>query len=511
VIGSVVKGMQTSFLRLHFSSLTKCIQKHIMYAWRSKSIPYFEYAERPITSSDALRLCLTKVWCRRLIDLPARNGHVSRKQSKRALLYTSSRKQGHEVNRSHVIRLNPTPEQEVYFRKACGVARHTYNWALARWKDYRREGKWVSMTELRTEYNCIKGEQFPWVYEVTKCATEQAFAYLGQAFANYWRMKKEGTLPKLKYPRKDGEQGGFPRFKSKKRDRLSFYIANDKFSVAGHMLRVPKLGDVNMVEELRFAGKIMSAVISYRAGWWFVSISVEMEHEAPTHSGGTVGVDLGIKTLATLSDGTVFENQKHYRQGMGRIKGLSKGLSRKVEGSQNWWKNTRKLAKAHYRVACQRQDTLHKMTTYLARTYALIGLEDLNTKGMLANHRLAQAVSDASFFEVKRQLLYKAEQNGGYVQLVSRWFPSSKTCHVCGWMKEDLTLKHRVWTCEQCGTVHERDLNAARTTEAEALRLVRDVPVVASSGQQFACGAESSGSLCGESATFCNEAGTKVS
>jgi len=414
------------------------------------------------------------------------------------------------MKRSHVIRLNPTPEQEVYFRKACGVARHAYNWALARWKEARETGKRVTMKDLKAEYNKIKGEQFPWVYEVTKCAPEQEFSHLGQAFANYWRMKKEGTQPKLKHPRKDGEEAGFPHFKSKKHDRLSFYLANDKFSVHGHTLHVPKLGAVNMTEELRFQGKIMSATISYRAGWWFVSLTVEMEHETPTPTGGTVGIDLGIKTLATLSDGETFENQKHYRQNLGRIKGLSKGLSRKVEGSQNWWKNAKKLAKAHYRVACQRQDTLHKMTTHVARSYALIGLEDLNTKGMLANHHVAQAVSDASFFEVKRQMLYKAEQYGGYVQLVDRWFPSSKTCHVCGWVKQDLTLADRVWACEQCATVHGRDLNAAIMVETEALRLVTDVPVVASSGHKFACGAGSAGSLCGESEPFCGEAGTKV-
>jgi putative transposase len=131
------------------------------------------------------------------------------------------------MNRSHVIRLNPTPEQEVYFRKACGVARHAYNWALARWKEERAAGKWAKMKDLKAEYNAIKGEQFPWCYEVTKCAPEQEFSNLGQAFANYRRMKEEGTLPKLKHPRKDGEEGGFPRFKSKKRDRLSFYLANE--------------------------------------------------------------------------------------------------------------------------------------------------------------------------------------------------------------------------------------------------------------------------------------------
>jgi putative transposase len=412
------------------------------------------------------------------------------------------------VRRSHVIRLNPTHEQEVYFRKACGVARHAYNWALARWKEARAAGKRVKMKDLKAEYNKIKGEQFPWCYQVTKCAPEQAFSDLGQAFANYWRMKEEGTQPKLKHPRKDGEEAGFPHFKSKKRDRLSFYLANDKFSVDGHTLRVPKLGDVNMTEELRWSGKIMSATISYCAGWWFVSIAVEVEHETPNHSDGTVGIDLGIKTLATLSDGEKFENQKHYRQGLGRIKGLSKGLARKVEGSQNWWKNTKKLARAHYRVACQRQDTLHKMTTHAARTYALIGLEDLNTKGMLANHSLAQAVSDASFFEVKRQLLYKAEQYGGYVQLVDRWYASSKTCSSCGWVNEDLTLAERVFICHDCSMVIDRDENAAINIRKEALRLITNVPVVASSERKIACGAERSGPETGE--TVCGEAGTTV-
>ena len=148
------------------------------------------------------------------------------------------------------------------------------------------------------------------------------------------------------------------------------------------------------------------------------------------------------------------------------------------------------------------------MTTHVARTHALIGLEDLNAKGMLANHSLAQAVSDASFFEVKRQLLYKAEQHGGYVQLVSQWYPSSKTCHECGWIKEDLTLAERVFICEQCSVVLDRDFNASLNIRDEALRLVTDVPVVASSERKFACGAGSSGSEMGE--TFCCEAGTKV-
>src|SRR2546425_3003914 len=487
-------------LRRHFDYLTECIQRYTMYAWKHNTIPSCVYGKPHAIHLNWSRSYAMKAWWRRLIGLHGKSWLVFAKTGK---------ERRDNVNRSHLIRLHTMPEQEVYFRKACGVARHAYNWALARWKEARAKGERVKMKDLKAEYNQIKGEQFPWCYEVTKCAPEQAFVDLGQAFSNYWRMKKDQTQPKLKHPRKDGEEAGFPHFKSKKRDRLSFYLANDKFSVHGHTLHVPKLGKVNMTEELRFQGKIMSAVISYRAGWWFVSIAVEVEHETPNHGGGTVGIDLGIKTLATLSGGEKFENQKNYRKSLGGIQGLSKGLYRKVEGSQNWWKQSKKLAKAHYRVTCQRQDVLHKMSTQVARTYALIGLEDLNTTGMLANHCLAQAVSDASFFEVKRQLLYKAEQYGGYVQLVDRWFPSSKTCSGCGWIHADLALAERVFSCHECGLVLDRDLNAAINIRKEALRLITDVPVVASSERKIACGAGSAGSAMSE--TFCDEAGTKVS
>jgi putative transposase len=178
------------------------------------------------------------------------------------------------VIRAHLIRLNPTEEQETYFRKACGTARFVFNWALARWKDYHAQGKRVSMYDLKKEFNQIKGDRFPWVYDVTKCAAEQEFSNLAQALANYFRKQKAGALPKVKRPRKDGEQGGFPRFKSKKQGYGSFYLANDKFWVDGHTVQIPKLGPVNMTEPLRLAGKIVSATVSYRASWWWIAITM---------------------------------------------------------------------------------------------------------------------------------------------------------------------------------------------------------------------------------------------
>lgn len=165
------------------------------------------------------------------------------------------------MHRAHVIRLNPTVEQASYFRKACGVARHCYNWALAQWKQAQAEGRRVNTHDLKREYNRIKREQFPWSLEVTKCAAEQEFSHLSAALTNYFRMKEEGTQPKLKHPRKDGEEAGFPRYKSKKHDRLSFYLNNDKFHADRHWLSVPKLGKVNMTEELRLCGRILSGTI----------------------------------------------------------------------------------------------------------------------------------------------------------------------------------------------------------------------------------------------------------
>ena len=169
--------------------------------------------------------------------------------------------------RAHLIRLNPTPQQAEYFRTACGTARFVFNWALARWKHYRAQGRAVSMHQLKKEFNQIKRQRFPWVYDVTKCAAEQEFVNLGQALANFFRKKKAGALPKLKRPRRDGEQGGFPRFKSRKRGYGSFYLANDKFALDGYTVHIPKLGPVNMTEPLRLRGKLVSATVSYRAGW----------------------------------------------------------------------------------------------------------------------------------------------------------------------------------------------------------------------------------------------------
>jgi putative transposase len=378
------------------------------------------------------------------------------------------------VIRAHLIRLNPTEEQQSYFRKACGTARFVYNWGLREVKRALDDGRTpASALDLKAHFNALKREQFPWVYQVTKCVVEGAFRNLGAALVNFHASKRG---------ERKGKRVGFPKFKRKKCGSGSFYLANDKFSIEGHWISIPKLGQVNMSEPLRLAGKIMGATISQRAGWWWVSIQVELPREQPLHQGHAVGVDVGVKELVVDSDGERFENQKPLRAAISRLKRLRRCVSRRVKGSKNRGKARVKLARAHYRVACLRADAQHKATTMIARKAALIGLEDLNVAGMLKNRRLAQALSDASLSELHRQLRYKAAWYGGQVVTIGRYFPSSRLHNGCGGYKADLELAEREWICPVCGQKVERDLNAALNIRDQALALSA-VPGVATSAR----------------------------
>jgi putative transposase len=288
---------------------------------------------------------------------------------------------------------------------------------------------------------------------------------LNQALRNFW-----GDITKRANGKRrtDGTRVGFPRFKSRKRGYGSFYLANDKFTVDGYWIKIPKLGWVNMTEPLRFQGKIMSARISERAGYWFVSIHVQIpvpEHHAPAR---VLGVDIGITSLAVDSDGEVFENQKHLAAAQKNLRRLNRWLARKQKGSKNWMNAKRKLARLHLRIANLRADAIHTLTTHLAGKASIIALETLNVIGMLKNHKLARAIADASFAEIVRQLGYKAQQ----VIRIDPFYPSSKRCNGCGHVNRDLTVADRIWTCPVCGAVLDRDVNAARNIRDEGMRLV---------------------------------------
>ena len=228
-----------------------------------------------------------------------------------------------------------------------------------------------------------------------------------------------------------------------------------------------------MAEKLRFNGQIKSVVFSRgNTGHWYAVFNMEVDLPEHKYSRSSVGIDLGVKTLATLSDGKRYENQAPLRPELKRLKHLNRELSRRQRGSGRWKRTKSRLAKLHRRIANRRLDYLHKMTTEIARTYKVIGIEDLNVSGMLKNHYLALSISDASFREIRRQLAYKAEWYGGTLVTVDRFFPSSKLCHSCGHINDKLTLADRTWTCSYCGAKLDRDENAALNIERQALKML---------------------------------------
>ena len=348
------------------------------------------------------------------------------------------------VTLAHSIRLVPTVKQEQYFAQACGVARFTYNWALAEWSRRYSAGEKPNGMALRKHFNSIRRDQFPWTYEVHRDCTAQPFANLQKAFVGLFKKRAK-----------------YPRFK-RKGQHDSFYIANDKISMTLNRVRIPVLGWVKTREALRFTGKIMGAVVKRVADAWFLVVQVEVDHpERVRSSNETVGVDLGIKTTATHSTGEQVWGPKALRKAQERLRRKARQFSRKTKGSNNSKKARVMLARLHRKVAWIRNDFLHKLTTRLCRENQTVVIEDLNVKGMVKNHCLAQAIQDESWGEFRRQLEYKAPLYGGRVVVASRWFPSSKRCSQCGHIVEKLGLDVRTFCCPCCGFTCDRDHNAA--------------------------------------------------
>src|SRR3984893_6255423 len=314
--------------------------------------------------------------------------------------------------RAHKIRLNPTSEQANYLARAAGTSRFVWNWALAEWNRQYEAGEKPTALKLKKQFNAIRREQFPWTWEVTKNASDQPFLDLGKAFTAFF----EGKARR-------------PKFKSKKRSKPSFYLANDQFELGDHRLWVPKLGWVNMAENLRFTGKVTGARVTKTADWWFISIQVEIPDETPDKKKAAVGIDVGLNRLATLSTGEGYENQAFLKTALNKLRQANKRLHRRVKGSKNREQARRQVARLHYRITCLRDDVLQKLTTRIANSYGTIGIEDLHLKGLLKNRSLARSFSDAALGKLLNVLTSKVEQRGGQVIKGGRFFPSTKTFH----------------------------------------------------------------------------------
>ena len=356
----------------------------------------------------------------------------------------------------HKIELKPNRVQATQFARACGVARFAWNWALEQWKQEYEAGGKPTEAALRRQLNAIKRDEFPWMLEVSKTVPQQAIKNLGQAFQHFFRRVKQGGKP------------GYPRFKKKgvhdafRADNGPPEAGKDAVRVEGKRVRLPKIGWVRMREEVRFKGQIKSVVVSRRADRWYAAFAVETEdlpHASRKSHGGATGVDLGVSYLATLSDGTRITGPKPHAALLKRLRRESRQLSRKRKGSANWRKAVFRIARLHARIANIRTDALHKLTTRLVLDYDLIGIEDLNVRGMSRNRHLARALMDQAFSEFRRQLEYKAVLYGVQIVVADRFFPSSKTCCLCGAVR-DMPLHKRVYRCA-CGNEMDRDVNAA--------------------------------------------------
>jgi putative transposase len=341
------------------------------------------------------------------------------------------------------IRLELNNKQVTLASKHAGAARYAYNWGksvcdLAIKNKEKRPTAFDLINKFVAEEKSTKA----WLYEVSAHAPTHALENLDNAYKRMFKVKGSG----------------YPKFK-KKGLHDSFYLYGD-IKTSGNKIKVPKFGWLKCRETLPDC-EVKSVTTSKTAGQWFISFRVPFEPYITEKTKGAVGVDLGVKTLATLSDGTIFEAVKPYNKNKRRLKLLQRRLSKKQNGSKNYKKACIKVSKLHYKIACIRKDSTHKLTTYLAKNHSEVCIENLGVCGMSKNHKLASAILDGGFYEFRRQLEYKCQWYGSKLTVVDRFYPSSKTCSHCGVVKKDLKLSDRVYTCGVCGFVIDRDLNAA--------------------------------------------------
>ena len=348
--------------------------------------------------------------------------------------------------------LYPTKEQKVLIGKTFGCCRFVYNRFLEeRKKEYRENGKTVSYIEQCGELPGMKKDpETEWLMEVDSTALQNTVRNLQDAFDSY-----------------SDHRTGYPKFKSKHDHRQSYRSTNNNDSIRitdDVHIRLPKLGEVKCKLPRKPEGRILSAAVTLEAdGRYTVSLLCEEpKPEEAEKTGKSVGIDLGIRTLAVTSDGKEYDNPKTFEKNRKKLARAQRKLSRKAKGSNNREKQRKITAKIQKKIRNQRVDAIHKMTHELVTEYDVICMEDLDVSGMRKGH-FAREVSDAALGEVRRQLKYKSEWAGKQLVTVDRWYPSSQACSACGFINTDVKdLKIRKWKCPVCGAWHDRDLNAAK-------------------------------------------------
>ena len=361
------------------------------------------------------------------------------------------------IQRAYKYRIYPNKSQQELIEKHFNCVRWVYNWGLERKiKAYQKNKEKLSWIDLANELVKVKKEN-QWLKEVNAQSLQSTLKNLDLAFTAFFR-----------------KHNRFPRFKSKKRNRSSFQIPQRL--KLNKKLSIPKIPNIKIRIDRQIEGKIKTAIISKTpTSKYFISISAEQDKEIPKKpkitEKTTIGIDLGIKTFATISNGKKIENPKLLNKSLKKLKKQQRRLSRKKKGSRNKKKARLKLAKQYEKISNQRSDFLHKLTYQLTHENQVksIAIEDLAIKNMIKNHHLAQAITDVSWREFRRQLEYKCDWYGKNLLVIGRFEPSSKVCSECGFVNKELKLSTREWICPECGTKHDRDINAAKNIKHFAL------------------------------------------
>lgn len=350
------------------------------------------------------------------------------------------------MNKAFKYRIYPNKSQQILFAKTFGRVRVIWNANVESFNSYDKDAnpkpKIITKSDLITDK--------PWLNEISAAAIQQKIRDSQETSKQFFSKTRKKRIGRPSFKKKSGIQ--------------SYRLPNQKFSLGDNKIRLEKIGWVKMRVDRAIPdeSKILSCTISMNCcGQYFVSVLVETLILHKHKTGKMVGIDLGLKSFATLSGSIVIDNIKFFREKQSEIVKIQRHLSRKKKGSNRYRKNKLRIARLHNKIANKRNYFLHSVTTYLADNYDVICIEDLNVSGMLSNHKLAKAISDTSFYQFRSMLEYKCNWYGKELVVIDRFYPSSKTCSKCGWKKEDLTLSDRVFKCENCGMEIDRDLNAA--------------------------------------------------